>query len=147
MAKETKKKKKKKEEVSLLDTVDNTLNHTYEEIRQEIEDIQTEIYEADMKAAKKMKKKLKKDGYNSGTFYQDKYRIEVRKEALNKIEGNNLLDRIEKVLKEVSPIIILIGRLIASLILSILSIDAVKVFIKPDTLSKMDSVYKLAMAI
>lgn len=145
--KSSKKKKEKKESVSLLSTIDNNLNKTYDEIRQEIEDIQIEIYEADKKALKKAKKKIKKSGEKEGKLYADKIRLEIRQEALQKLEGNNLLDRVEKCLRDIAPIVVLIGRLIASLILSILSVDAIKVFIKPELLDKMNSVYKFAMAI
>ena len=60
---------------------------------------------------------------------------------------HEFFDRIDKMLQTVSPLIIIIGRLICSLILSVLSIDIVKASVSKTTLDKMDKVYKLAYSI
>ena len=50
-------------------------------------------------------------------------------------------------LNDIAPIIVVIGRLIASLILAILSLDCVKMNINPKTLETMKAVYNKAIAI
>lgn len=63
------------------------------------------------------------------------------------MEGNNFLERIMNVLNDIAPIVVIIARLVASIILAILSVSSVKVNIKPETLSKLQFVYGKAMAI
>lgn len=137
-------KKKKQGNISILNEIDNNLNHTYKDIVEEIEMIQLELNIADAEALKKERKKMKKDNqYN----YSSERRVAVRKEAINKIEATNLLGKIESVFRDISPIIVIIARLIASLILAVLSLDPIKNIIKPDTLRSMNRVYQAAMAI
>lgn len=144
----SKKKKKKKQPkgVSILKEVDKTLNGTYDDLMEEIQDMQLQLAIADQKARKKAKKKYKKDKTNREHEYLYEQR-RVREEVVNTMMGNNFLERVDKVLKDIAPIIIVIARLVASLILSILSLDIVKVHIKPEFLEKMNSVYTKAMAI
>ena len=66
---------------------------------------------------------------------------------VKEMEGKNFFDRIEKALKEFAPIIILISRLVAGLILSILSLEPVKRTIQPKTLNRMKSIYELSTSI
>ena len=98
------------------------------------------------KAAKKIAKKKrasKKDFYDANEL-----RTKVRKEIIEEsFEKKGLLDRITSTLQDMGPIVVIIERLIASLISCILSIDIVKVMVKPETLKKMDTVYKKAMAV
>lgn len=138
------KKKKKKKSISILNEVDKTLDHTYDNIIDEIEEMQLQLYLADQEARKKAKKKIKKDPNYFDTSIE---RLEARKSVLTKIEGNNLLTRIENIFKDIAPIVVIISRLIASLILAILSLDRVKLFIKPETLNKLSAVYKTATSI
>jgi hypothetical protein len=138
-----KKKKKKEKSISILNEIDNSLNESYTDLMQEIQDYQMEIYIADKKYREKLEKKLKKDPYYFDTGGKSK----ARKKTLAKMESNNFFDRVEKALKDLSPIIIIIGRLICSLILSILSIDTVKTSISKGTLDKMSSVYQIAYSV
>jgi hypothetical protein len=142
--KKKKKKNKKKSEFSMLKEIDFNLDETYESLKDEIERMQLKLYLEDQKALKKAKKKARK---NPNGFSADLEKRRVRQEILNEMAGSNILDRVMKVLHEVSPIIVIIARLIASLILAILSIDAVKVHIKPEYLKKMYTVYDKAMLI
>jgi len=140
-----KKKKKKKNSISILNEVDKSLNGTYDDLMKEIEDMQLRLNYADQKARKKAKKMSKKKG---GQYYDyETLRKEARMEVVGKMESNNFLERALKVLNDISPIIVVIGRLIASLILAILSLDVVKMNIKPETLNSMNIVYKKAMAV
>ena len=139
-----KKKKKKQKSISILNEVDKTMGKTYDNIIQEIEDMQLQLYIADQKARKKAKKKMRKD---PNYFKNSEERMKARREVIETMEGKNFFDRIEKVLKDIAPIVVLISRLVASLILSILSLDVVKMNIKPETLGKMKNVYQLAVSV
>lgn len=141
-----KKKKTSQKGISILKEVDKTLNGTYDDLMEEIEDMQLQLYLADQKARKKIKKKYKGDKSNREHQYITEQR-KVREEVVNKMMGNNFLERIQKVLNDIAPIIIVIARLVATLILSILSLDIVKVHIKPEYLKKMNFVYEKAMSI
>ena len=139
-----KKKKKKKKDVSILVGVDNTLDNTYESIKSEIKEYQYQIYLAELEAQKKRRKKLKKDPNYFETSIE---RLNVRKDVISKMESSSLLDRVEDAMKSLKPVVILISRLVASLILAILSFKSIKTHIKPETLTKIDTVYKIAMSV
>lgn len=139
-----KKKKKKNYEISVLDEMDKVLNSSYEELQKEIEEFQIRINIADQEARKKAKKAMKKKNqvYDINSIQKN-----VRNEIVKEIEGNNFLDRCIAFLKDMGPILTVITRLIASLILSILSLTCVKVRIKPETYQKFKNVYDIAMSL
>ena len=144
-----KKKKKTKKSISILNEVDKVIEGTYSNIREEIEDIQLKLNIAEQKAKKAAKKIAKKKRASKKDFYDaNELRTKVRKEIIEEsFEKKGLLDRITSTLQDMGPIVVIIARLIASLISCILSIDIVKVMVKPETLKKMDTVYKKAMAV
>lgn len=144
-----KKKKKSKKSISILNEVDKVIEGTYSNIREEIEDIQLKLNIAEQKAKKAAKKIAKKKRASKKDFYDaNELRTKVRKEIIEEsFEKKGLLDRITSTLQDMGPIVVIIARLIASLISCILSIDIVKVMVKPETLKKMDTVYKKAMAV
>lgn len=144
MGKKKKKKKRNDPPIKILKEVDETLSSQHEDIMQEIEELQYRLYVEDQKAKKKIRMKLKK---NPNYFSSSKERVEVRKKVLGEMESTNLLERAYGILNKLGPIIALIGRLVASLINMILSIDEVKVWIKPETLAKMEKVYQVATSI
>ena len=63
------------------------------------------------------------------------------------MEDSNLFSRTESCLEDLRPICLIIARLIAALIVAILSIDAIKLYLKPETMEKMTRVYELAMSV
>lgn len=136
--------KSKKKQVSVISEIDKTLNNTYDNIMEEVQDMQLQLYLAEEKARKKARKKIKKDPNYFGTSTE---RLEARQQIIQKIEGDNLLDRIERSFKDLVPVVVIIARLIASLILSILSFEPIKLHIKPETLSKFQSIYEAALKI
>lgn len=145
MAKNKNKKGKKgKKSISMLQEIDKQLDSTYDGMLEEIESMQYEIAMADQEARKKVKKKLKN---KSGYYNMSDERAQARRKVIKSMEGSNLLDRIEQAFKDIVPIIILISRLVASLILAILSLDRIKVSISPQTLAKLNRVYKMAVSI
>ena len=128
------KKKKKKTSMNLLKEVDKSLENTYEDLMTEIQQIQLELNLKEKKAVKKQRKMLRED-------------MGIIQEYIEKIEEKNLLERVERCYKKIIPIVIVIARLVASLILSILSFAPVKWSMRPETLNKMNRVYQLSMAI
>ena len=135
---------RKNREISVLEEVDKVLNSTYEELKKEIEEFQIRINIADQEAKKKAKKAMKKknQAYDITSIQKN-----VRNEIVKEIEGNNFLDRCVAFLQDMGPILTVITRLIASLILSIMSLTCVKVRIKPETYEKFKNVYDIAMKI
>ena len=141
------KKKKKKKDFSVLAEVDGVLTDTYEELMKDIKEMQAKLAVADVKAKKKLKKYNKKHPNDPRLYNNDTFRIHVRNEVLKDMNQSNFLDRVYKTLQDLVPVVTVIARLVASLILSILSVDAVKIHIKPNMLEKLTLVYNTAMAI
>lgn len=137
-------KKNKKRKISILSEIDTTLNNTYDNIIEEVQDMQLQLFEAEEKARKKAKKKIKKD---PNYFGNSEERLNARKEIIQRIEGDSLLERIERSFKDIAPIVIIIARLVASFILAILSFEPIKLHIRPETLRKLQSVYETALRI
>lgn len=138
------KKKKAKKSISILNEVDKNLNKTYDNILEEIQEMQLQLNLAEQQARKKAKKKIKKD---PNYFATSNERLEARKEVIREIEGTNLLDRVQRLFADIVPIVVIISRLIASLILAILSFEPVKLHIKPETLQKLTNCYNMAVKI
>lgn len=139
----SKKKKKKQKKEKLLYEVDNSLNAQYMGLKDEIEYLQMEWDRTRAKCKKKAKKKMKKNG----GFYPYEYELKERKKLIKKMEDSNLFSRTELCLEDLRPICLIIARLIAALIVAILSIDAIKLYLKPETMEKMTRVYELAMSV
>lgn len=137
------KKKKKQKKEKLLYEVDNSLNAQYMGLKDEIEYLQMEWDRTRAKCKKKAKKKMKKNG----GFYPYEYELKERKKLIKKMEDSNLFSRTESCLEDLRPICLIIARLIAALIVAILSIDAIKLYLKPETMEKMTRVYELAMSV
>ena len=95
---------------------------------------------------KALKKAKRRSSIRKGITY-DMLRREGRINILKDIEESNILSRIQNIFNDLIPVVILISRLIASLILSILSIPAVKVHISEGTLTLLTSIYQKAMEI
>ena len=137
------KKKKKQKKEKLLYEVDNSLNAQYVGLKDEIEYLQMEWDRTRAKCKKKAKKKMKKNG----GCYPYEYELKERKKLIKKMEDSNLFSRTESCLEDLRPICLIIARLIAALIVAILSIDAIKLYLKPETMEKMTRVYELAMSV
>jgi len=133
----------KKKKTNILYEFDKTLDERYTDLLEEIQFMQADIDRAERKAYKKAKKKLKK----GNTFYDPRERIKVRERIIRKMEGNDFFARVMAVITDLRPVVKMIASLAMSLIVSILSIDAVKYRIKPTTLEAMHSVYQLAHGI
>ena len=139
-----KKKKKQNKKISILKEYDSMMNDTYDDLLEEIQDMQMIIASEDRKIAKRAKKAAKK---GKGYYNVNLEKRKVRQHVIGKMEETNWLDRIIQILKDIAPIIVVIARLVASLILSVLSVDEVKVNISKETLSKLNNIYSKAMVI
>lgn len=146
MAKNRKKKKSKKqnERIHALQQYDDYMNQTYDDLLEEIQDMQLIIAMEDRKIQKKAKKAAKK-GKKYYNINEEKRK--VRQQVLGKMEETNWLQRIYNTLEEVAPLIVVIARLVAALILSILSIDGIKTRIDKPTLEILNKVYSKAMVV
>lgn len=141
-----KKKKKKKVKSTFLTAVDNTLERTHGDLVSEIQRLQTKLALSDAEIKKNERKRLKKE-LGVIPYYTCKDQVEARRKLIREMEQTSLLERVEASFRQIVPIVIMIARLIASLIVGILSIDGVKKHISTDTLNKMNTVYKVAMSI
>lgn len=133
-------KSKKKQEDNIIYQFDKTIDQKYVGLLEEIQFMQADIQREERKARKREKKRMKK----GNTFYDPRAEIRVRQRVIREMEGNNFFDRVIEAVNDLRPICMMIARLVMSLIVSILSIDAVKYRIKPDTLNRMHSVYNVA---
>ena len=134
-----KKKKKDKANGVFLKDIDKSINKSYDGIIEEISMYQSMLKTYDRKARKR-------SSIRKGITY-DMLRREGRMNILRDIEDSNILARIQNIFNDLVPVVILIARLVASLILSILSIPAVKVHISEGTLTLLTSIYQKAMEI
>lgn len=146
-SKKNKKNKKTTKSILLLSEIDTSMNGTYDSLIEEIQEIQLRINLADSKAMEKQRKKMIRQDMGVIPYYVSKDKVKVREKALKQMEESNFFCRVEETFKKLVPCVVLIARLVAALIISILSIEPIKKVIKPATLEKMNSVYKVAMAI
>lgn len=138
---------KTKKSIMLLSEIDTSMNTKYSSLIEEIQDMQLRINIADAKAMKKQRKKMIRQDMGVIPYYVSKDKVKAREEALKRMEATNFFGRIEDTFKNLVPCVILIARLVAALILAILSVEPIKQIIKPDTMKKLNTVYTLAMAI
>ena len=136
-------KKKDKANGVFLKDIDRSISKSYDGIIEEISMYQSMLKTYDRKALKKARKR---SSIRKGITY-DMLRREGRMNILRDIEDSNILARIQNIFNDLVPVVILIARLVASLILSILSIPAVKVHISEGTLTLLTSIYQKAMEI
>ncbi len=142
-----KKNKKAKKSIMLLSEIDTSMNNTYDSLIEEIQEIQLRINIADAKAMEKQRKKMIKQSMGVIPYYVSKDKVKARERELKKMEETKFFDRVEETFKNLVPCVVLIARLVAALILAILSVEPIKMMIKPATLNRLNNVYKTAMAI
>lgn len=145
--KKNKKNKKTQKSIMLLSEIDTSMNGTYDSLIEEIQEMQLKINIADAKAMEKQRKKMIRQDMGVIPYYVSKDKVKAREKALKQMESTNFLGRVEETFKNLVPCVILIARLVAALIIAILSVEPIKRLIKPEFLNKLNSVYKVAMAI
>lgn len=129
--------KKKK---NLIYEFDKEIDQKYMGLLEEIQFMQADIRREERKAKRKAMKKMRK----GNLFYDTGYEVKVRQEIIHEMEGTDFFTRVTKAIEDLRPICIIIAKLVMSLIVTILSVDAVKYRINKDTLGKIDAVYALA---
>lgn len=129
--------------VSILDGIDTSLNKQFEEIVRDIEEVQFQIEKADKKKAKKAKKKMKK----GKVMFYDPMSKKARVEAANHITSEEVFGSIMNFLRDTKPIIVLLARLVAAIILAILSLDVVKRHISRQALDRMREMFLACVGI
>lgn len=142
-----KNKKKQKKSCILLSEFDTSLNGRYDSLVDEIGEIQRKLSIADAKAEEKQRKKMIRQEMGVIPYYVSKDKVKAREKALKKMEETDLLTRIENSFKQMVPCIVIIARLVAALIVAILSFEPFRRLIKPVMMDRLNVVYKLAMAI
>jgi len=145
--KKNKKSKKTQKSIMLLSEIDTTMNGTYDSLIEEIQEFQLKLNIADAKAMEKQRKKLIRQDMGVIPYYVSKDKVKAREKVLKQMEATNFLGRIEETLHKLVPCVVLIARLVAALIIAILSVEPIKKVINPTTLNRLDTVYKVAMAI
>lgn len=152
MSKKKKKKKQKKNKggdfLSVLPVTTTKskkkLHKKFDDVLDDIECYRIQLAEADKKSRKKSRKKINK---KTEEFYTDMESIRCRMEMSKEWEKTGFLDNLINVLNQVAPIIRMIAKLVASLLIAFLSIETVKQKIHPETVSKISKVFNLAMSV
>lgn len=142
--KKNKKKKQSKEELSLLEGIDQNIISQYRSIKEDIENFQYQLYQADRKTRKKYEKALR-TGKPFDTINTPS--IRKRKQITQKLEDDNFFDKVIRIMNEFGPILKLLGRLVSTFILALLSLDTVKRGIRPDTMKKIEQIFFMGMSI
>jgi hypothetical protein len=131
----------------LLSEIDTSLNGQYDSLIEEIQEIQLRINIADAKAMEKQRKKMIRADMGVIPYYVSKDKVKIREKVLKDMERSNFFGRIEDTFKKLVPCVILIARLVAALIVAILSVEPLKRIISPELLKRMNSIYTVAMSI
>lgn len=158
------KKKKKKKKSSYYDSpvisdsdlrymlsgVDKTIDKSYNSLLDEIKKYQLDIkvsdIEAKKKADKEQRKELKKE-VGVIPYYFRKEQVKARKKVLQEMEARKTFDRIELAFKNIVPIVIVIAKLVAALVTSILGLKTSMGYINPTTLNRLNVIKGMASAI
>ena len=142
--KKSKKKKMSKEEKSILAQIDADIISQYNSIKEDTERFQYELNKADKKTKKKYKKSIK-DG--KAFDMKNSKSVKKRKKIMKEMEDQGFFARVMKLIEDCGPIIKLLSRCVGLLIAAILSVDLVKQTASKDTLSKMDKIFNIVMAV
>ena len=130
--------KSKKEKKDLILLVGDVLDEKYKKLTEEIFLMQEEVKREQRKENKRAYKMMKK---HNTMYLPSKARLSER--TIAKLEGN-WLDQLIQFLGELKPVIRAIASCIMQLIVSLLSIDAVKYRCSSNTLNKMSNVFQIA---
>ena len=139
-------KKRDKKYKKDIDKLDKEMRKTYKNILKDIKVMQEDLFNEDMKALKRAKKKAKGDKKKEKYYYHNDYKRKMRRlEKMKEIEGSDLLDRIIYNADESVTILKIIARLVAALVLAILSVEGIRFSMSDSTLRKMTKIYEIGM--
>lgn len=148
MSKKSKKRNKKNLSYSELmevykDVTPTDLNKRMKKTIKEIEDYQMRLYESDKRNRKKSRRKINQE---EASYYKEMEAIRTRKKLCNKWENSGFLENILAQLQQMVPMVKLLAKAVASLILTFLSFDAIRSIIKPGTLNLLTTIFDIAVA-
>lgn len=130
----------------MLSGVDKTIDKSYNSLLDEIRRYQLDIKLSDVEAEKKQRKRLKKE-LGVIPYYCRKEQVEARKRVLEEMEAKKTFDRIELAFKNIVPVVVIIAKLVAALITSILGLKTSMGYINPTTLNRLNIIKSMASAI
>ena len=130
----------------MLSGVDKTIDKSYNSLLDEIRKYQLDIKISDVEAEKRQRKRLKKD-LGVIPYYCRKEQVEARKKVLAEMEAKKTFDRIELAFKNIVPVVIVIAKLVAALVTSILGLKTSMGYINPTTLNRLNIIKGMASAI
>lgn len=142
--KKSKKKKMSKEEKSVLAQIDSDIISQYNSIKEDTERFQYQLNKADRKTKKKYKKAVKE---GKAFDMKNSKAVKKRKKIIKEMEDQGFFARVVRLIDDCGPIIKLLSRCVGLLIAAILSVDLVKQTASKDTLSKMDKIFNIVMAV
>lgn len=148
MSKKKRKKKKKYIDYSYkedIKAIDKELKDTSKYLVKDILMMKEELKGVDEKAKKKAKRLAKGDRKKEKWYYDhDEKRLSVRRDKVREIAGEGFLDRFVYYMDSSDAVVKIVSRLVAALILTLLSMDSVKYSISDDTMVNMLKVYNIA---
>ena len=130
----------------MLSGVDKTIDKSYNSLLDEIKKYQLDIKVSDIEAEKKQRKQLKKE-LGVIPYYCRKEQVEARKKVLEEMEAKKTFDRIELAFKNIVPVVVIIAKLVAALVTSILGLKTSMGYINPTTLNRLNIIKSMASAI
>lgn len=139
-----KKKKKKKEEFSVLNEIDKDILGQYADIKEDIEIFQYQLMEADKKTKRKYAKAVRK---GKSFDLRNSDAVKARKKILKEMDNTNFITKVLKMFDDLGPILKILGRCVALLIMGILSIDSVKMSVNQQTMAKMDRIVAMGLSL
>lgn len=143
-----KKKKHKKKQKSILDSIDYEISSEYESLIRDVEEIQYQVYLADQKKKRRNKRKARqKYGTMEASFLIDEVDVRSRIDAVYKLTNDSMMERIFKFVKQITPVVIIGSRLIATFIVALLNVDAVKANLTRGMFDKLQAIYNVCLGI
>ena len=121
------------------------LNKEFDKALEDIQYSKLRIYESDKRGQKS--KKRKEINKKERMFYDDMKAIRGRQLLASEWERTGFLDFILDILHKVFPIVRIIARLFADMIIQFLKCDSIKTRIKPTTLSKIQKTFNFAISL
>lgn len=120
------------------------INKEFKKALDEIEDLRVSMYEADKRDADRRARR--KINHDEAEFYTKLESVKTRKKISKKWKKTGFMDHIISLLNEISPLVKLLAKSIASLITLFLSIPFIKRHISPKMVEKISYVFDFAMS-
>lgn len=131
----------------MLSGVDKTIDNSYKSLLNEIKSYQLDIEKFDKAAEEKQRNRQIKKDIGIIPYYCKKDQVKARRKVLEEMEARKTFDRIELAFKNIIPVVIIIAKLVAALITSILGFKTSLGYINPVTLGRMTAIKNMASTI